>query len=118
MSIMQKGPVLQFECTRCKGDVCFSVVGSQAVDIRCSSCNTPYTFSEKITEQLTLFEGLCLQIQASKEILGMANIGIDVGEHQVKIPYKLLLSRFNSSLDLTVGGKTLCINFRMEPVSV
>jgi hypothetical protein len=65
--------------------------------------------------QLRKFEALCSQIQESQEILGNASVGIDVGEHHVKVPYKLLLTRLNSTLELDMGEARVSIAFRIEP---
>jgi hypothetical protein len=62
------------------------------------------------------FEALCRQICDSEEILGNAHVGVDCGEHRVKIPYKLLLTRLNSCLDLKLGDQSLSIMFRIEPI--
>ena len=62
------------------------------------------------------FEALCKQICESEEILGNASIGVDCGEHHVKIPYKLLLTRLNSCLDLKIGDQSISITFRIEPL--
>ena len=61
------------------------------------------------------FENLCRQIQLSEEILSNTSVGIYVGDRELKIPYKLLLTRLNSTLDLMVGDRPLTITFRIEP---
>ena len=38
-----------------------------------------------------------------------------MGDRELKIPYKLLLTRLNSTLDLMVGDRPLTITFRIEP---
>ena len=42
--------------------------------------------------------------------------GVMLGEHHVKVPYKLLLTRLSSSLDLTMAEQKVSIFFRIEPV--
>lgn len=115
---MQKGHKLQFNCVGCSTPVRFSVFdleGSTA-PLVCSGCSKQYVLDDPtLQRQLKKFEGLCQQILESEEILGDTSIGVDVDGKQVKIPYKLLLSRFNSSLDLTVGDQKISIIFRMEP---
>ena len=70
---------------------------------------------EILKRQIKKFEALCRQIQESQEILGSTHVGVDVGEHHLKIPYKILLSRFTSTLELQMGEKVLSISFRLEP---
>ncbi|CCB91895.1 putative uncharacterized protein [Waddlia chondrophila 2032/99] len=115
---MQKGHHLEFDCLECSEPVNFSIFDLDKPDspIICSGCRKHYVLDdETLRRQLRKFEALCRQIVESEEILGNAAIGIDVGSQKVKIPYNLLLTRLNSSLDLTIGDRSVSILFRMEP---
>lgn len=114
---MQKGRHLQFQCLGCEEAVEFSIFDLERQPlVECKCCRKKYAFSdETLSRQLRKFEALCNQLIESEEILGSASVGIDVGEHHVKIPYKILLTRLNPSLDLTIGDQTLNIRFRIEP---
>ncbi len=115
---MQKGKNLQFDCQKCKNSVNFSLFDLENSNafLTCSHCNKKYIFQDAtLLRQLKKFEALCKQIWDSEEILGSTSVGIDVGETHVKVPYKLLLTRFNSSLDLIIGDKPISIVFRFEP---
>lgn len=115
---IQKGAHLQFDCLECATPVPFSVLelGEERCEVNCSTCSHSYLFDDPATQrQLQKFEALCRQIQDSEEILGSTNVAIDVGPHQVKVPYKLLLTRLNSQLHLDMGDKQVTITFRMEP---
>lgn len=116
---MQKRHQLEFECQECKEAVPFSIFNlDQHPEICCSHCTSRYIFDdETLKRQLTKFHALCSQILDSQEILSMASIGVDVGAKQVKIPFKLLLTRLGSHLDLMIGGKPCLISFRFEPLS-
>jgi len=114
---MQKGHQLEFSCLSCEAPVAFSIrsLGCGECDIHCKNCGKKYQFDDPILlRQLKMFEKLCEQIHASHEILGDTNIGIDIGEHHVKIPFKLLLTRLSSSLDLIIGDRPVSIAFRVE----
>lgn len=116
---MQKGHMLQFNCQGCHHPVRFSVFDLEAQEplINCSQCQKKYSLTdETLKRQLRKFEALCRQILDSEEILGNTAVGIDVGEHHVKIPYKLLLTRLSSSLNLKIGDEQISIAFRMEPL--
>lgn len=116
---MQKGHMLQFNCQGCRHPVRFSVFDLEARDplISCTQCQKKYALNdETLKRQLRKFEALCRQILESEEILGNTAVGIDVGEHHVKIPYKLLLTRLSSSLNLKIGDEQISIAFRMEPL--
>ena len=114
---MQKGHFLQFCCQSCQHPIQFSVFDlEKAKHICCASCGLTYDFNDKgLKRQLRKFEDLCRQIQASEEILSNTSVGICIGDREVKIPYKLLLTRLNSTLDLMVGDRPLTITFRIEP---
>lgn len=114
---MQKGHNLQFCCQSCQNIIPFSVFElEKQCQIRCGSCGLSYNFGDEgLKRQLTKFENLCRQIQASEEILSNTSVGIFIGNKEIKIPYKLLLSRLNSTLDLMIGERPLTITFRIEP---
>lgn len=114
---MQKGHTLQFCCQKCQKPIQFSVFDLEKEGgISCSGCHTLYDFTdETLRRQLEKFESLCRQIQHSEEILSNTSVGIYIGDREVKIPYKLLLTRLNSTLDLMVGDRPLTITFRIEP---
>lgn len=115
---MQKGHVLQFSCQSCQHPVYFSVfeLNEKNGEIGCPQCALLYQFQDEILKrQLFKFESLCRQIQASEEILSQTSIGVYVGDKEVKVPFKILLTRLNSTLDLKVGDRPLTITFRIEP---
>ena len=114
---MQKGHTLHFKCLACGAPVYFSIFDlEKQKPVPCQGCAKRYAFSDPVLiRQLQQFEALCKQIHASQEILGNACIGIDVGEHHVKVPYKLLLTRLSSNLELTMNGQAVTIVFRIEP---
>ena len=116
---MQKGHVLEFKCLKCKHPVQFSVFDLESRDpiINCTSCQKKYALSDDVLKrQLRKFESLCLQLVESEEILGETSVGIDVGERHIQIPFKLLLTRLNTTLNLKMGNENVVITFRMEPL--
>lgn len=116
---MQKGHFLQFNCQGCQEPVCFSLFDLEMDEgkIVCSHCYKIYILSdETLKRQLGKFGALCKQILESEEILDNTAVGIDIGEHHIKIPYKLLLTRLTSNLNLRIGNEQISIAFRMEPL--
>jgi hypothetical protein len=84
---------------------------------RCATCNKQFGIeSGTIARQIKLFVGLCQQLKASEEIL--ANATIAVGPTEVKIPFRLLLTRLKSTLDLDIDGKKISIASRTEPLKI
>ena len=116
---MQKGHLLQFNCLKCKQPLSFSVFELDTKNglIHCSQCEKKYALNdETLKRQIRKFAALCQQLVDSEEILSQTAIGIDIGDRHVKIPYKLLLTRLNSTLDLKFGQEVVSIVFRMEPL--
>lgn len=115
---MQKGHRLQILCKGCKSPLFFSVFELEKGNhlIQCPTCQKAYLFDDEgLIRQIKKFDNLCRAIRDAEEILSQTTVGIDVGERHVKVPYKILLSRLSSSLDLNIGGEPLCITFRIEP---
>lgn len=112
---MHNGPKLQFKCPSCSHPVCFNVLDLQQ-QIPCSGCKKSYAFAEDIRRQIKKFANLCEKIQESEEILGKTAVAVDVGPHHVKVPFRLLLTRLGSVLDLDIDGQKLEILFRTEPL--
>lgn len=106
---------LEFSCKRCAHPIGFSILITNS--LLCSSCGQEYLFDDpQLKVHLEKFECLCRQLIESKEILSSASVGVDVGEQSVKIPFNLLLTRFNSFLELEMEGEKIEIVFRAEPL--
>ena len=114
---MQKGHSLEFSCQNCKQPVTFSLFSlEQHMPLSCPKCQKQYAFDdETLLRQLRKFEALCHQIHESEEILSDTAVGVHIGGEEVKIPFKLLLTRLSTSLDLMIGDQPLAIAFRIEP---
>jgi len=118
---MQKGHFLEFKCLSCQEPIAFSLfeLDKPSLAIQCPKCRKHYILDdENLKRQVKKFAALCEQLIESEEILSNASIGVDVGEHHIKIPYKLLLTRLNSTLDLKIGNTPVSIVFRIEPLKV
>lgn len=112
---MHKGHELAFDCIQCLQPVRFSLF--QLKELSCPSCGKKFAFNdEKLKSQLSKFEKLCEQLVESEEILADTAVGIDVGDRHIKIPYRLLLTRFSSSLELKIGNQDQTVEFRFEPL--
>lgn len=115
---MQKGHFLHFPCQGCQSEISFSLFNIEKKNglVSCNHCQLTYDFShEDLARQLRKFAKLCEQIQESEEILSNTAIGVHIGDKEIKIPFKILLSRLNSKLDLMIGDHPLTITFRIEP---
>lgn len=115
---MQKGHRLEFACTSCKEPVKFSIFQLENDEhmLKCSHCQKQYVIGdETLVRQIKKFETLCYTIADSEEILGNTSVGVDLGDRHVKIPYKILLTRLSSCIELQLGDQKVAIFFRIEP---
>jgi hypothetical protein len=115
---VQVGNNLEFRCIKegCGELVKFSVFDtSKNNSIRCGKCGKEYTFGDDLMGKLEKFEKLCRAVNEADDILSDTNVGINVYSHEVRIPFRLLLTRLNTQLNLNVGGKDIQIRFRVSP---
>ena len=116
---MQIGENLEFSCIKdgCNNTVRFSIFDiSKNYSVSCSECGNEYKFTSGLLKEIAKFESLCRAIVESEDILSSTNVSIDVGGHNVKIPFRLLLTRLNTQLDLDMNGKQIGIKFRLMPL--
>ena len=108
-------------CVNCKTPVPFALRSLDTLPCiaKCPGCGKPFGIEPgSLARQIKLFIALCQQIKAAEEILADAAIGIQVGKDEVKIPFRLLLTRFRSTLDIDVDGQKFSISYRTEPLKV
>jgi len=116
---VQVGNNLEFRCIKdgCGQLVKFSVFDvSKNHSLRCAACGKEYTLGEELVAKLDKFEKLCRAVSEAEDILSDTNVAINVYSHEVQIPFRLLLTRLNTQLNLTVGGKDIQIRFRVSPL--
>lgn len=115
---MQKGSQLTFPCLACQNQVAFSLweLHKEDEEVTCPHCNAIYAFKDdSLRRQLQKFDALCRQLVESEEILADTSVGVTLNGQEVLIPYRILLTRFTSVLQLRMGEITLPITFRLEP---
>ena len=125
---VQLGSVLEFHCVAegCSHAMRFSILdvkGDQR--LTCAACGQKYFFNSELVSALAKFDSLCRAIHESEGILSDTNVAVNVGGHEIKIPFRLLLTRLNTSLTIRipqeVNGKTvehpIDIQFRLQPLT-
>lgn len=111
----------ELNCLHCHTPIVFSLFDLEQHEniLSCSECKKKYLFGdEQLKRQLSKFAKLCRAIQESEEILGSSAIAISVGSEEVKIPFKILLTRLKSTLDLHIGTEKIVVSFRIEPTAL
>ena len=108
-------------CTECSTDIDIPLksLSTLPLIVQCSQCKKQYGFHDStIVQQMTQFISLCKELKASEDILSHTSIAVQVGSQEVKIPFKILLTRLRSTLDLMVGGKKMVLSYRTEPKKI
>ena len=112
---------INVHCTHCNSLVSIPYHSTKKLPwiAKCPGCGKQFGIeSPTIGRQVKLFIDLCQQIKASEEILANAAIAVTVGSTEVKIPFRLLLTRLRTSLDLDVDGEKISISSRVEPLKM
>lgn len=110
--------VLRMQCVQCLQKISLPFQPEMPAPwiSSCPECGHHFGIaSEEIIRQIRLFTALCSQIRESEEILSHATIAVAVGDKEVKIPFKLLLTRLRSTFDLEIDGHKVSISTRTEP---
>jgi DNA-directed RNA polymerase subunit RPC12/RpoP len=115
---MQKGHHLSFPCTKCGKPVGFGLQEADSnVKLECKECGEKYLFEEgSLLKEIRSFLRLVEAIKGAESILSNTSVGVRVGDKEVQIPYKLLLTRLTSQLELELKGKKITLTFRSEPL--
>jgi hypothetical protein len=107
---------LQLKCFSCHTEIPLplSELASKK-ELTCASCKKNYHFDhQQLLDQLGRFQALCEQLQKSQDILSQSSISVTAGTQEVKIPLRLLLTRFNSVLEMQIDGKPMEVQFRVD----
>jgi hypothetical protein len=125
---VQLGSMLQFNCV---SEGCSHAIKFAILDVKddqrltCAACGQSYFFNKELVCALAKFDRLCRAIHESEAILSDTNVAVNVGGHEVKVPFRLLLTRLNTSLTLRItqeiNGKRIehpiDVQFRLEPLT-
>lgn len=113
--------VVDFDCLDqdCSGNVVFDLLALSDADgaVTCPECHHPYQFDRAFVEKLQKLRKLVMTVRECEGILGDCNVAVTTPAGEVKIPYRLLLTRLNTLISLDVSGRTVDFNFRVEPLN-
>jgi len=118
---MKNGKHVEFNCL---DDVCGKPVQFKLLEIetspiiRCPNCGKEYNLNGNFHKKLKKFESLIYAIKDAEEILGDTNVAVNYRNHEIRIPYRLLLTRMNTLLTMNIGGKKVELRFRVEPLGM
>jgi len=110
---------IELNCVSCGHAVEFSLLDLDPdMQLVCKGCGRTYSFTPELKDKIKRFSKLLQAVYEARDLLGQANIGVKVGEEEVKIPYQLLLTRLNSLLDLKVNDQEMSFRFRVNPLVI
>lgn len=110
---------IEFRCTGCGSVISFSILKMEPSEVlTCKDCSKKYFFNEDFFNKIKRFENLLAAVHNVKDMLDTTNVAIAFGDEEVKIPYRLLLTRLNTMLTLNIDGKETTFRFRVEPLNI
>ena len=110
---------IEFQCVGCSEPVAFSILQLDTEGrLSCPACGKGYFFNNDLLDKVKRFERLLAAVYDARDVLGSANVGIAFKDEEVKVPYRLLLTRLNSLLTLNIGDKETIFRFRVEPLTM
>ena len=113
--------IFSLSCTECNHAIVIPILSLSTLPLilQCNQCKKQYGFHDNtIVQQMKQFVSLCKEIKASEDILSASSIAVRVGQQEVKVPFKLLLTRLRSTFDLMVGDKKITLSYRTEPKKI
>lgn len=117
---MASGFDLEFSCTGCEAFVSFPLRISSKLPwtYTCPHCGKVFGIDSNVARQLKLFVDLSKQLEASKEILSNSSVAVTVGHTEVKLPFKILLTRLRTTFEFYVEGQKIAVSSRVEPAKI
>jgi len=111
---------LDFACIDpdCQAAVQCNVMALEAADgrVTCPQCRREYVFESDFRAKFLRLRSLILALREAEDILGDASVAVTTPAGEVKIPYRLLLTRLNTIITLEIEGKKIDFHFRVEPL--
>jgi len=113
--------MIDFDCTE---EDCGQTIEFNLLDLRdsngeitCENCRRSYLFDDVFLDKLDKLRVLVLAVQDAETILGDCNVSITTPAGDVRIPYRLLLTRLNTQITLNSTGQKMDFHFRVEPLN-
>ena len=112
--------MIDFTCLEadCDHTVDFNLMGLKKNDglVSCPHCHAQYELKDpEFIGKLEKLRNLLIAVRDAEEILGDVNVGVTTMNGEKKIPYRLLLTRLNTTITLDLGGQKVDFAFRVEP---
>jgi hypothetical protein len=113
--------LIDFECIEpdCGATIRFDLMSLEKNDrqVTCPDCHRPYRFDKGFVTKLEKLRQLVLAVREAEEIIGDCNIGVATPAGEVRLPYRLLLTRLNTLVSLKAFDRVIDFTFRVEPLN-
>ena len=106
---------IDFPCQSCTHIIDFQLKKASEKVIVCQKCFKSYEFDKQFSEKLLKMMKLLTVIRESKDLFSDSFISINDKDTNIEIPYKILLTRFNSVIKLKINQQTIPFKFRFQP---
>lgn len=110
---------IEFNCLeeKCDNPIIFDLPDIEKKSVlKCPKCSIEYNFNGNFVNKLKKFDKLISAIKEAEDILGNTNVAVNFKNHDIRIPYRLLLTRMNTILILNIGSRKVEFKFRVEPL--
>lgn len=110
---------IEFNCLeeKCGKQILFKLEEvEEKPSVHCPNCKKEYNFNGSFIGKLKKFDNLISAVRDAKDILGDTNVAINFKNHDIRIPYRLLLTRMNTLFKINIGNKKVEFKFRVEPL--
>ena len=112
---------IEFNCIeeKCGKPIQFNMMALKESDgfLVCPACHRSYQFNKSTLDKLSKLRNLIVAIREAEEILDDCNIAVTTAVDEVKLPYRLLLTRLNTTFSLYLNDQQVDFTFRVEPLS-
>lgn len=112
--------LVNFKCIEndCEEVIKFNIMGLKKTKglLSCPHCHRQYQFSSEFIGKLDKLRDILFAVHHGEEILGNSNVAVTTPAGEVKVPFRLLLTRLNSILTLEIEGQKVDFAFRIEPL--
>ena len=110
---------IEFKCLeeKCKQAIYFGLLEVEKdPHLKCPHCKKEYCFNGNFVSEMKKFDNLICAIKDAEDILSDTNVAINFKKHELRLPYRLLLTRMNTLLTLKIGDDKITFRFRIEPL--
>lgn len=108
----------------CIEDDCDYEIGFNIMDLirqdgalQCPQCHRLYQFDKEFLDKIRRLREMILAVRQAEDILDQTSIGVTTLTGEIKLPYRLLLTRMTTIFNVDIEGKKVDFLFRTDPLN-